>query len=415
MQAPVISGTVAGQSIPSGKTDLPFSKVNITDPNIDTSDSLSIQITGGGGRLSDGAGFNGLTRGALGVYILSGTAAAITSELDALVFTPNAFSETTTLTLTDTTSVGKSASDANTTVTVTNGKPVYSMSYFLANQGTLDQIPGAFNILDSAANITANLDKLHNSHLHAIAISDNGNVGASIQQLTTNATAIGKLQNANHSHVRLAITDTTADIQAGLSTLVQDAGEIASITASDGPIVVSAATFVADADRSALDKIAGGFDISDTAVNVEADAGVQLDGRGWANRFVHSQRRRTRAAQAGGGRRLDQRLRHGRSRNERHDRDRQKQGLHRLHRERQAHLGNPGVPGPEHWKHRPTLIGNYDPAHFVHQHQANGSMLIIYTGVSGFDSLQLSAGSAHGNWGAGASWDGSVGHGPGPS
>ena len=69
--------------------------------------------------------------------------------------------------------------------------------------------------------------------------------------------------------MRLAITDTTADIQAGLSTLVQDAGEIASITASNGPIVVSAATFLAD--QSALDKIVGGFDVSDTAANVMAD------------------------------------------------------------------------------------------------------------------------------------------------
>ena len=87
-----------------------------------------------------------------------------------------------------------SASDANTTVTVTNGAPVYSVSYFLANQGTLDQTPGGFDILDSAANITANLDQLNgDSNIDAIAISDNGNVGASIQQLATDATAIGKL------------------------------------------------------------------------------------------------------------------------------------------------------------------------------------------------------------------------------
>ena len=275
MQAPVISGTVAGQSTPSGQPDTPFSKVKITDPNITTSDSLSIQITGGGGKLSDGAGFSGLTESAAGVYLLSGTAAAITKELNALVFTPNAFSATTTFTLTDTTSRGTSASDANTTVTVTNGEPVYSVSYFLANQATLDQIPGGFDILDSAANITANLDQLNDdSHIDAIAISDNGNVGASIQQLTTDKTAIGKLQNANLSPVLLAITDTTADIQAGLSTLVQDAGEIASITASDDPIVFSAATFLAD--RSALDKIVGGFDVSDTAANVMADLD-QLD------------------------------------------------------------------------------------------------------------------------------------------
>ncbi len=54
--------------------------------------------------------------------------------------------------------------------------------------------------------ITANLDQLNDdSHIDAIVISDNGNVGASIQQLTTDATAINKLQNANLSPARLAI------------------------------------------------------------------------------------------------------------------------------------------------------------------------------------------------------------------
>ena len=272
---PTISGTVAGQTTSSGQPDTPFSSVTITDRNIDTSDSLSIQITGGGGKLSDGAGFSGLTESAAGVYLLSGTAAAITSELDALVFTPNTFSATTTFTLTDTTSLGTSASDANTTVTVTNGEPVVvSVSTFLADQSTLDETPGGFDILDSAANITASLDQLNDPHIDAITISDNGNVGASVQQLTTDATAIGKLQNANLSPALLAINDTAADVQAGLSTLVQDTGEIASITASNGPIVVSAATFLAD--RSALDKIVGGFDVSDTAANVVADLD-QLD------------------------------------------------------------------------------------------------------------------------------------------
>ena len=221
MQAPVISGTVAGQSTPSGQTDTPFSSVTITDPNTLTSDSLSIQITGGGGTLADGAGFSGLTESPAGVYLLAGTAAAITSELDALVFTPSAFSATTTLTLTDTTSRGTSKSNAKTTVKVTNGQPVHSVSYFLAHQGTLDK---SFNILDSAANITASLHQLHDSHLNAIVISDNGNVGVSIAQLSAQATAIGKLQNANLSPVLLAITDTTADILAGLSTLVARCG-----------------------------------------------------------------------------------------------------------------------------------------------------------------------------------------------
>ena len=272
---PTISGTEAGQSTASGQPNSPFSSAKIADPNIDTTNSLSIQLTGGGGTLSDGAGFDGLTTSAPGVYILSGTAAAITSELEALVFTPNTFSATTTFTLTDTVSLGTSKSNANTTVTVTKGEPVVvSVSKFLADQSTLDQIPGGFDILDGAAHITTNLDQLNDSHIDAIVISNNGNVGASVQQLTTDATAIGKLQNANLSPARLAIHDTAADVQAGLSTLVQDTGEIGSITASDGPIVVSAATFLAD--RSTLDKIVGGFDVSDTEATLAIDLN-QLD------------------------------------------------------------------------------------------------------------------------------------------
>jgi len=79
-----------------------------------------------------------------------------------------------------------------------------------------------------------------------------------------------------------------------------------------------------------------------------------------------------------------------------------------------------------------TLIGDYLLKDFVSQTQANGSTLITYTGVSGSDSLlppvsgaethagefdvrREATGSARNDFGAGASQDGSVGHGPGPS
>ena len=98
---------------------------------------------------------------------------------------------------------------------------------------------------------------------------DSGEIGPSVQQLTSDATVIGKLQNANASPVLFAVTDSAADIEAeaGLSTLVQQTSKIASITASSGgPVVVSVATFLAD--RPTLDKIVGGFDISDSAADV---------------------------------------------------------------------------------------------------------------------------------------------------
>ncbi len=265
-QLPVISGTVAGQTTAPLLSDTPFSSVTFGDPNTDTTDSLTIELSGGGGILSDGAGFDGLTTSA-GVYTLSGTAAAITSELDALVFTPSASTTPTTFTLTDTSSAGTSASDANTTVTVEpTDPPVVSVSDFLANQATLDQTPGGFDILDTAAAITASLDQLDDPHINSITILDSGPVGPSVQQLTSDATAIGKLQNADSAPVLLAVNDTAANIEAGLTMLVADTGEIASITASDAPVVVSVATFLAD--QPTLDKIVGGFAISDTAADV---------------------------------------------------------------------------------------------------------------------------------------------------
>ncbi len=154
-----------------------------------------------------------------------------------------------------------------------------SAATFLADWSALDKIVGGFDVSDTAANVVADLDQLDDPNISTITISDNGQISASVAQLTTDAMAIGKLKNANASPVLLAINDTAGAVQTGLSTVVQDTGEIGSITASFGPMVVSAATFLAD--QSTLDKIAGGFDVSDTAANLvaalatlNADSGV---------------------------------------------------------------------------------------------------------------------------------------------
>ncbi len=133
--APVISGTMAGQTTASGQPDTPFASVTIADPNIDASDILSIQLTDDGGILSDGAGFSGLTTSAPGFYSISGTAGAIASELDALVFSPSGNPATTIFTLTDASSAGADAVDTNTTVTVLPADPG-------AEQSALDQAAG---------------------------------------------------------------------------------------------------------------------------------------------------------------------------------------------------------------------------------------------------------------------------------
>jgi hypothetical protein len=113
--APTITGTVANQRTSSETPVNPFSGVTIADANSGATDILTISLSGAG--ILAGSGLSGSN----GVYVLSGTAAAVTSELDALTFlpvggVPNRV-DATTCTLSDTSSAyGTPAVDSTTTV-----------------------------------------------------------------------------------------------------------------------------------------------------------------------------------------------------------------------------------------------------------------------------------------------------------
>jgi uncharacterized repeat protein (TIGR03803 family) len=133
--APTIGGTHATSTTSEAPVD-PFSGVAITDPNAGGTETLTIRLSGGGGTLADGTGFSGLVSSGGGVYALSGTASAVTSELDALVFTPATgapgTSTTTTFTLSDQSSAYASAVTAGgTTVSDIDPTPpaITSASY----------------------------------------------------------------------------------------------------------------------------------------------------------------------------------------------------------------------------------------------------------------------------------------------
>jgi hypothetical protein len=100
--------------------------VRIGDANVGATDALTITLRGVGGTLVDGTGFSSLTTVGAGVYSLSGTAAAITGELDALIFTPTAGAPNTTSTTTFTLSDLSSANGApvvNSTTSVIDSDP----------------------------------------------------------------------------------------------------------------------------------------------------------------------------------------------------------------------------------------------------------------------------------------------------
>jgi plastocyanin len=88
---PVIAGTVAGQLMSDVETELPFSRVTITDPDEGAIETVTITLNVDGVP-SDANGIlsgAGLTETAPGIYTLTaGTPAAVTAALQALVFTP---------------------------------------------------------------------------------------------------------------------------------------------------------------------------------------------------------------------------------------------------------------------------------------------------------------------------------------
>jgi Ca2+-binding RTX toxin-like protein len=98
---PTIAGAVPDQTTTAEAPVEPFAHVTVRDANAGATDTLTITLGGAGGTLSG----MGLSGGVGGVYALSGTASAVTSELEALLFTPSAgapnSSSTTTFTLSD--------------------------------------------------------------------------------------------------------------------------------------------------------------------------------------------------------------------------------------------------------------------------------------------------------------------------
>jgi hypothetical protein len=108
-----------------------------------------------------------------------------------------------------------------------------TVAQYLAAKSSYDQIPGGFAISDTGANITSGLDQLSDPKINTITISDNGSIGGSVAQLTSDAAAIGKLQNANKAAYQLKISDSASAVIGDLNALNRNA-HVVSITAISG-------------------------------------------------------------------------------------------------------------------------------------------------------------------------------------
>ena len=135
-----IINTFGPQTVTDVGTLSPFSGVTISDPNGLQTETLTVTLSDAtNGKLTNlgGGTYNAVT----GVYTDTGSAAAVTADLDALIFTPTwhqvapGATVATTLTVTNTDTAGANATDSATTITATGTNsplpigPIYGIDY----------------------------------------------------------------------------------------------------------------------------------------------------------------------------------------------------------------------------------------------------------------------------------------------
>ena len=219
-----------------------ISSITISDSN-----SLSINAAQ---FLSDGDVLLKFTATAKNLYIID-TAAHITATLDLLepfssFITGITISDSNALTV----NIAQLINDATLLNKISNGKFLY--------------------VTDTSDNISANLDILAAGakNITGIAISDSQSLVITSTQLSKDSSALNIIANGKN----VSIVDTAANITANLDVLAANAKLLSSITISDSNSV-SVNTAQLSKDASALAKISayGYLAINDTAANIAAN------------------------------------------------------------------------------------------------------------------------------------------------
>ncbi len=146
-----------------------------------------------------------------------------------------------------------------------------SVAKFLSNQSALDQNPGGFKIVDTAADVSSAFDALNADNvLGSIVLTDSGTpvLTLTVAQALNDTRALGEIANSAYA---IAIVDTAANIGANLDAL--NASNIVSVTVADNaPVPLTAAQLTSDAAALAklsnANGVAYALAVADPAANV---------------------------------------------------------------------------------------------------------------------------------------------------
>ncbi len=152
--------------------------------------------------------------------------------------------------------------------------PYTTMASFLTSQSSLDQVAGGYSIVDSLANIQPNLAALNAdaSNINAVT-STSGVIAVNAATFAADQTILNKFVGG------FAVVDTGANIQAQIDALGNDSAAITSVTMSDttasSPDVLSLSTAEAANDAAILAKITAPY-----VLDVVGASGATATGHG---------------------------------------------------------------------------------------------------------------------------------------
>ncbi|HTT96752.1 MAG TPA: bluetail domain-containing putative surface protein, partial [Rhizomicrobium sp.] len=129
------------------------------------------------------------------------------------------------------------------------------------------------NVVDNAANISANLTALQsNPDIISITVSDSAPITVTVAQITSDAVVLSELQNADSSPVLLTVDDTAANIRANLASLNQNADITSIMISNNGVLLLTVAQLSADSHALSIMHNQNGtpyqLRISDNASNI---------------------------------------------------------------------------------------------------------------------------------------------------